>query len=165
MEYIKVVEYLRKCPLIKSLLPVAGEQTAYNDIVLPIGGSATASISGKFDSLGGYEGEIVPFPTVYKDYQINCYRPYDTNDNNPPKYNLNALTTEEIDEIYNWVAEQDNNQNFPDVTENVVSVECTSVQPYIRGVDDSENVVCYAITFRIWYVNQIRKRRSMYYEL
>lgn len=165
MEYIKVVEYLRQCPLIKSLLPVAGEQMAYNDVILPIGGSATASVSGKFDALGGYEGEIVPLPTVYKDYQINCYRPYDTNDNNPPKYNLNALTTEEIDEIYNWVAEQDNKQNFPDVTEKVVSVECTSVQPYIRGVDDSDNVVCYAITFRIWYVNQIRKRRSMYYEL
>lgn len=165
MEYTKIVEYLRQCPQIAKLLPIAGEQEAYNNIILPIGGSSTANITSKFDMLGGYEYQLIPIPTIYKDYQINCYRPYDINDNNPPEYNGNALTLEEIDEIFKWVAEQDNNLTFPDVSEKVVSVECTSVQPYIRGTDETDNVVCYVITFRVWYVNQIRQMRSDYYEI
>lgn len=165
MNYIKIVEFLRQCPQINKLLPIAGEQQAYNDIVMPIGGSSTASIQGKIDSLGCYEGEISPIPTIYKDYQINSYRPYDVKENNPPKFNENALTLEEIDEIFKWVAEQDNNEIFPDVEEKIVSIECTSVQPYIRGVDETENLICYAITFRVWYVNELRKKRSVYYEL
>lgn len=164
MEYVKIVDYLRQCPQIAKLLPVAGEQKAYNDIVLPAGGSSTANISGSIDTVGGYEGNVVPIATIYKDYQINSYRPYDVKDNNPPYANENALTLEEIDEIFKWVAEQDNNENFPNVSEKIVSVECTSVQPYIRGTDESENIVCYVINFRIWYVNEIRKRRSVYYE-
>lgn len=165
MDYVKIVEYLRQCPQINKLLPVAGEQTAYSDIVMPVGGSSTANIQGRFDNLGGYEGDIIPIPTIYKDYQINSYRPYDVKDNNPPQYNGNALTLEEVDEIFKWVSEQDNAENFPDVSEKVVSVECTAVQPYIRGVDEDLNIVCYAITFRVWYVNQFRKQRSVYYEL
>lgn len=165
MDYIKVVEYLRQCPQISRLLPVAGEQSAYNDIVLPLGGSSTATIAGNIDALGSYEGEVKPSPTVYKDYQINCYRPYDAKDGNPPKFNENALTVQEIGEVFAWVAEQDNSENFPDVPEKVVSVECTSVQPYIRAVDKTENLICYAITFRIWYVNTVRKARQVYYQL
>lgn len=165
MNYIKIVEYLRECPQIAKLLPIAGEQKVYNDIVLPAGGSSTASISGGFDSLGDYNGKVVPVPSIYKDYQINSYRPYDVKDTNPPNYNDNALTLEEIDEIFSWVAEQDNKGNFPDVAEKVISVECTSVQPYIRGVDEDENIVCYAITFRVWFVNEVRKPRQVYYEL
>lgn len=164
MKYVKIVEYLRQCPQIAKLLPIAGEQKAYNDIVLPAGGSATANVSGKIDTLGAYEGDVTPISSIYKDYQINSYRPYDVKDNNPPYANGNALTIEEIDEIFDWVAEQDNKQNFPDVDEKVISVECTSVQPYIRGVDEGDNIVCYAITFRVWYVNNVRKRRSVYYE-
>lgn len=164
MNYTKIVEYLRKCPQISEILPVAGEQTAYTDVVVPVGGSATANISAKIDTLGGYMGEVVPIPTIYKDFQINCYRPYDINNNNPPKFNGNALTLENVDEIFDWVAKQDNDTNFPDVEEKVVSVECTAVQPYIRGTDESDNVLCYVITFRVWYVNEVRQRRVVYYE-
>lgn len=165
MEYTKIVEYLRQCPEIAQLLPIAGEQEAYTDIILPVGGSSTANITGKFDMLGGYEYQLTPIPTIYKDYQINCYRPYNVNDNNPPQYNSNALTLKAVDKIFKWVAEQDNKLNFPDVSEKIVSIECTSVQPYIRGTDETDNIVCYVITFRVWYVNQIRQRRSNYYEL
>lgn len=164
MEYVKIVDYLRQCPQIAKLLPIAGEQKAYNDIVLPAGGSPTANISGNIDTIGGYDGRVVPIPSIYKDYQINCYRPYDVKDNNPPYANGNALTLEEVDEVFSWVAEQDNSENFPDVSEKIIAVECTSVQPYIRGVDDSENIVCYVITFRVWFVNEIRKPRCVYYE-
>lgn len=164
MEYTKIVEYLRQCPQLNKIFPVASGQEWYTDVVNPIGGSATASISGKFDVLGCYEGSVVPIPSIYKDYQIYCYRPYDTKDNNPPQYNENALTLEEVEEVFSWVAEQDNNCNFPDVSEKVISVECTSVQPYIRTVDEEENTVCYAITFRVWYVNEVRKRRNVYYD-
>lgn len=164
MEYAKVVEYLRGCPQIAKLLPVAGEQEVYNSVILPAGGSATASVSGKIDVMGDYEGTVTPVTTIYKDYQINCYRPYDVKDTNPPKYNGNALTFEEIDEIYAWVVEQDNNMHFPDVKEKIVAIECTAIQPYIRSVDVSENVVCYVVNVRIWFVNEIRKARTVFYE-
>lgn len=146
-------------------MPIAGRQSFYTDIILPVGGSSTASIKGSIDSVGCYEGEIVPIPTIYKDYQINCYRPYDINDTSPPVYNENALTMEEIDGIFSWVASKDNNMDFPDVSEKVVSVECTSVQPYIRAVDEREKIMCFAVTFRVWYVNEVRKRREVYHEL
>lgn len=165
MNYIKIVEYLRECPQIQKVLPVAGEQKWYNDVVLPVGGSSTANISGRFDTLGGYEAKITPISSIYNDYQINCYRPYDVKDTSQPSLNENALTYEEVQEIFTWVAEQDNNQHFPDVSEKVISVECTAVQPYIRTVDEEENIMCYAVTFRVWFVNEIRKPRMMYYEI
>lgn len=164
MNYIKIVEYLRQCPQIRELLPIAGEEEAYSSVILCAGGSSTGNVSGKFDNLGGYEGQISPIPTVYRDYQINCYRPYDVGDNSPPGENINALTAQEVDEIYNWIAKMDNEENFPDVEEKIVSVECTDAQSYIRGVDADSNIVCYAVTLRIWYVNETRKRRSIYYE-
>lgn len=158
------MEYLRQCPQIRELLPIAGEEEAYSSVILYAGGSSTGVVSGKFDSLGGYEANIIPSPTIYRDYQINCYRPYDAGDDSPPQDNINALTAQEVDEIYRWVTEMDNEGKFPDVEEKIVSVECTDTQPYIRGVDSDTNIVCYAVTLRIWYVNEARKRRSVYYE-
>lgn len=165
LNYVKIVEYLRKCPEIEKLLPIAGTEEAYTEVVLPAGGSSTANVVGGFDALGGYEGSVNPIPSIYEDYQINCYRYYDVKDNNPPQYNSNALTEEEVNEIFKWVANQDEKNNFPDVTEKIITVECTSLQPYIRGVDESKNIVCYVVNFRVWYVNEVRKRKQVYYEL
>lgn len=165
MEYTKIVEYLRQCPQIAKLLPVGGNQDDYVDIIMPLGGSSTASIGGKIDTLGNFDGGVYPNPVVYNDYQINCYRYYDVNDNNPPEYNSNALTLEEIDEIFSWIEKQDNNENFPDVSEKIVSVECTTTQSRIQGVNASENLICYPVVIRIWYVNNRRVKRMVYYEL
>lgn len=165
MEYVKIVDYLRQCPQLAKILPVGGKQDDYVEIVMPNGGSDTAQTSGKIDSLGNFDGGVYPKVVVYNDYQINCYRYYDVNDNNPPQYNENALTLDEIGEIYKWVAEQDEKENFPDVDEKVVSVECSATQTRIQGVNSSENLVCYPINFRVWYVNNIRKLRNVYYEL
>lgn len=146
-------------------MPVAGKEETYTEVILPAGGSATGTVGGNFDTLGGYEGYVNPIPSIYEDYQINCYRYYDVKDNNPPKYNSNALTADEVNKIYEWVAEQDGKNNFPDVSEKIITVECTSLQPYIRYVDESKNIVCYVVPFRVWYVNEVRKQKQVYYEL
>lgn len=160
--YVKLFEYFRQCPALKDLWSIAAVEDLGVKVILPIGASSVMQYSDKIDVTGTYVCNMVPYPSVYEDYQINCYMWYDENDNNPPSKNDNVLTLEEVQEVCDWIKEQNSKQIFPEIGEQVVSVECVPFIPLIRYVNQQENTVGYYITVRIRYVNHEERRYIEY---
>lgn len=164
-KYAQLFEYFRECPQLEKLLSIAGNAEKGNTIILPQGASPAVQYIDNMDALGGYECNIIPYPSIYEDFQINCYEWYDAKDTNPPKYNDNVLTYEQVCDICDWIREQDLLQNYPQIGEQIVSIECEPFVPQIRFVDEATNTIGFFITVRIRYVNRLRVARSVEYEL
>lgn len=162
LDYKNLCDYFRQCPYLKNLKSIAGESSQGNQIILPNGSGEVFQNNETVDNVGTYENDRKPFPSTHEDFQINCYEFYDVNETNPPQYNINALTYEEVCGVCKWIDEQDEKQNFPNAGEDVVSIECYPFTPQIRDVDLATNTVCYYITVVVRYVNR-KKRRYIEY--
>jgi hypothetical protein len=162
-KYAKLFEYFRQCPYLSKLLSIAGESERGNTIILPQGASPSVQYQEQFDVNGYYQCIIEPYPSVYEDFQINCYEWYDVNDTNPPQFNENVLTYQEVVGVCDWVKAQNEANNFPDIGEMIISIECNPFVPQIRYVDPDTNTVGYFITVRLRYVNRT-PRKTVEYE-
>ena len=162
-KYAKLFEYFRQCPELADLWSIAATEDIGKRVILPQGASPSVQYQESIDTLGNYECEIVPYPSVYEDFQINCYEWYDVKDGSAPEHNENVLSLEAVQSICDWIKEQNDNDNFPDINEKVVSIECNPFVPQIRYVNPEENTVGYFITVRLRYVNRT-KRKSVEYE-
>ena len=161
-KYAKIFEYFRQCPQLADLWSIASTEKIGNRVILPQGASPVVQYQEKSDLYGGYECEIVPYPSIYEDFQINCYEWYDVKDGSVPEYNINVLSLEEVQKICDWVKEQNDNDNFPDINEKIVSIECNPFVPQIRYVNPEENTVGYFITVRLRYVNRTQRKTVEY---
>jgi hypothetical protein len=65
-----------------------------------------------------------------------------------------VLTYQEVVGVCDWVKEQNYSRNFPEINEQIVSIECNPFVPQIRYVDPDTNTVGYFITVRLRYVNK-----------
>lgn len=162
-KYQVLFEYFRKCPYLRDLMSIASLQEEGNTVILPMGASPVVQYQERFDVNENYHCTIEPYPSVYEDFHINCYRYYDVNDANPPIHNGNVLTYGEVVEVCNWVKDQNEKKNFPDIGEMIVSIECNPFVPQVRFVDEKNNIVCYYITVRLRYVNRT-PRKTVEYE-
>lgn len=158
LKYAKLVEYFRKCPKLNQLQSIASGITVGNTVILPNGSSNRVQQRGSIDTIDVYEHTVDPYLTVYQDYQINCYEFYDVKDTNPPQYNSNVLTLDEVNEVCEWIDKNDDNCIFPDAGETIVAMECIPFTPQVQYIDASENVIGYYITVRIHYINRKKKR-------
>lgn len=164
-KYSEIFDFFRTCPLLADLWSIAATEDIGVNVIMPQGASPVVQYQEYIDNLGGYNCDIVPYPSVYEDYQINCYRWYDTKDSSEPEYNQNVLSLDEVQSICDWVKEQNENGNLPQITgEKVVSIECNPYVPQIRHINEVENTIGYFITVRIRYVNKAQ-RRSVEYEV
>lgn len=163
-KYTVLFNYFRQCPQLADLWSIAATEEEGVRVILPQGASSVVQYIDYFDTNGDYNCDIIPYASVYEDYQINCYESYDPNDRSSPKYNLNVLSLEEVQKICDWVKEQNENKNFPDIGEKIVSIECNPFVPQIRGISVDEKTVCYFITVRIRYVN-IAEGKSVFYAI
>lgn len=164
-KYAEIFSYMMQCPQLADLWSIAATEELGNSVILPQGASDVVQYQENTDVNGCYECTIEPYPSVFEDYQINCFRFYDVNDNSKPEANINVLTLDDVQSICDWVEEQNGNNNFPTITDkngkrlNVVSVECRPINPQIRYVNQRENIIAYFITLRVRYVNtRIRKQ-------
>lgn len=162
-KYAKIFEYFRQCPELENLWSVAATEDRGVRVILPQGASPSVQYQEKFDTLGGYECIVEPYPSVYEDFQINCYEWYDVNDDSAPMRNENVLTLEQVTSICDWVKQQNDVGNFPEIGEKIVSIECNPFVPQIRYVNPEENTVGYFITVRLRYVNRT-PRKTVEYE-
>lgn len=149
----KIASWLMGCPQLASLWSIAAEEQDGANIIFPIGSSMRRNINDRTDITGGYEADIVPLPSVYEEYQINCYKNYT---NNADEWNIMKL--EEVEKVIDWINAQDEALNFPDIGENIVSVETFPFIPQIRFADPQSRFICYYITLRIRYVNKAKGR-------
>lgn len=163
LKYAKLFEYFRQCPELKALWSIAATEERGVRVIIPNGASPAVQYQDRFDTLGGYMCDIVPYPSIYEDFQINCYEWYDASDDSAPAKNENVLTLEQVTSICDWIKEQNDRGNFPEIGEEIVSIECNPFIPQIRYVNPPENTVGYFITVRLRYVNR-RQVKSLYYE-
>lgn len=161
-KYANLFNYFRQCPYLKNLMSIASESNKGQTVILPQGASPVVQYQERFDTLGGYECTIEPYPSIYEDFQINCYEWYDVNDTNPPQFNENVLTYQEVVGVCDWVKAQNEANNFPDIGEMIISIECNPFVPQIRYVDPVTNTVGYFITVRLRYVNRTQRKTVEY---
>lgn len=162
IKYAKIFEYFRQCPELADLWSIAATEDIGKRVILPQGASPAVQYQEFFDNTGGYNCEIVPYPSIYEDFQINCYEWYDVKDGSAPAKNENVLSLEAVQSICDWVKEQNDNNNFPDIDEKIVSIECNPFVPQIRYVNPEENTVGYFITVRLRYVNRAQRKTVEY---
>ena len=161
-KYAKIFEYFRQCPELADLWSIAATEDIGKRVILPQGASPSVQYQEYIDNAGGYNCEIVPYPSVYEDFQINCYEWYDVKDGSAPARNENVLSLEAVQSICEWVKEQNDVNNFPDIGEKIVSIECNPFVPQIRYVNTEENTVGYFITVRLRYVNRTQRKTVEY---
>ena len=161
-KYAKLFEYFRQCPELADLWSIAATEDIGVRVILPQGASPTHQYQEFIDAAGNYNCEIVPYPSVYEDFQINCYEWYDVKDGSAPERNENVLSLEAVQSICDWVKEQNDNNHFPDIAEKVVSIECNPFVPQIGYVNPEENTVGYFITVRLRYVNKAQRKTVEY---
>lgn len=161
-KYANLFNYFRQCPYLKNLMSIASESNKGQTVILPQGASPVVQYQERFDTLGGYECTIEPYPSIYEDFQINCYEWYDVKDDNPPQFNENVLTYQEVVGVCDWVKAQNEANKFPDIGEMIISIECNPFVPQIRYVDPVTNTVGYFITVRLRYVNRTQRKTVEY---
>lgn len=159
----EIFDFMRKCPALENLWSIGATEGSGVKVILPQGASAKVQYQEHIDMTGGYNCEIVPYPSVYEDYQINCFQTFDAKDSSRPNENLNVLNFDEVQSICDWVAEQNDCGNLPLISgKKVVSIECNPFIPQIRYVNTQENIIAYFITMRIRYVNAAQRRSIEY---
>lgn len=161
-KYAKLFEYFRQCPELRDLWSIAATEDIGVRVILPQGASPTHQYQESVDTLGDYHCEIVPYPSVYEDFQINCYEWYDPSEDKEPSDNENVLRLEEVQNICDWIKAQNDAGNFPDIGEKIISIECNPFVPQIRYVNAGENTVGYFITVRLRYVNKAQRKTVEY---
>lgn len=150
----EIAEWLMNCPQFATLWNISAEAVDGANVILPFGTSSRRNILEKTDVAGWYEGEFRPLPSVYEEYQINCYKSFTNNDNI-----FNILKLDEVELAVDWIIEQDELQNFPQISnKKVIAVEPFPFIPQIRGVDPETGLICYYITLRITYLNPAKGR-------
>lgn len=163
-KYANIFEYFRQCPYLAKLKSIASDTERGNTVILPQGASPAVQHQERLDVNDIYTCVIEPYPSVYEDFQINCYEWYDVKDNSAPHDNENVLTYQEVCGVCDWVEQQNHSNNFPDIGEQIVSIECNPFVPQVRYVDSAKNTIGYFVTVRLRYVNR-RQRRFVEYEL
>lgn len=162
-KYANLFEYFRQCPYLAKLKSIASDMERGNTVILPQGASSVAQHQERFDVNGDYICVIEPYPSVYEDFQINCYEWYDVKDDSAPHQNENVLTYQEVCGVCDWVKQQNEVNNFPNIGEKIVSIECNPFVPQVRYVDSATNTIGYFVTVRLRYVNRT-PRKTVEYE-
>lgn len=160
---VELFNFFRTCPLLTDLWSIATVEEIGRKAILPQGASPAWQKRDYFDATGRYVCEKTPYPSVWEDYQINMYDWYDPKDGNPPATNENVLVLSDVKKVCDWIENQDEINNFPQIGEKIVSLECEPFQPQIRYVNSEENTVGYYITIRLQYVNP-RKAKVIEYD-
>lgn len=152
----ELTSWLMDCPQLSTLWNISAEERDGANVIFPVGTSQKRNIIDRIDITGTYEVDIKPLPSVYEEYQINCYKDLVNNENG---YNIMKL--EEVESVIQWIDEQDEIQNFPNISgKKIIAVETFPFIPQIRGVDPDTGMICYYITLRITYVNTSKGRSA-----
>ena len=147
-------DYLRTCPQLQDLWSIGATEDMGVSVIFPQGSSQAFQYQESKDTLGGYNCEMIPFPSIYEDYQINLYKYYQASDQSSPQYNINVLNYDECQAVCDWIMEQNAIKNLPSITGlEIVSIECNPLTPQVLYVNVEENTIGYFITVRLRYVN------------
>ena len=148
-------DYFLQCPYLKQLLPITAEAERGKDIFFPRGSSPVyATQNENIDVLGNYNATMTPYPSIFEDWQMNCYRYADPNDETQDSENINIVNHDEVEKICKWLFDKNSARELPCYAgEKVFAVVPTETKPGIWGADVDRQEIVYAITIRVYYVN------------
>lgn len=154
-KYKEIFDWLRTCPVFASRLSFASAETSDGDnVILPFGTSARRSLNDYIDAQGCYCGNITPFPSVYEEYQVQCFRYIGAEQDD-----YNIMTLDDVQAVCDWIVEQDEKRNFPQITgKRVISVEPFPFNPQAVGRDAETGLWKWYFTLRITYQNIAKER-------
>lgn len=152
-----IKEWLSGCPSLSTLFVITAEGLNGDNLITPFGSSGRANIDDHTDICGTYCAEIIPKVTVYEEYQIDCFRYA-----NPNEDDYNILTYEQVEEACRWIEAQNLIKNYPAINEKIVRVEPQPFLPQVRFKDIDNNLVAYMFTLRIHYVNGMQRGYAEY---
>lgn len=154
-KYQEIFDWLKTCPIFFNRLYFASAEANEGDnVVLPFGTSERRILSDNYDVDGYYCGTITPLPSVYEEYQIQCYRYISAEQNE-----LNIMTLDEVQEVCDWICEQDEIGNFPYIkNKRVIAVEPFPFNPQVAGRDVETGLWKWYFTLRITYQNTAKGR-------
>ena len=158
-------EYMRQCPQLNNLWSIFGEIEKGSQIIFPRGSSPIYAAENEgWDVTGEYVGTLAPYPSIFEDFQIDMIQRVDPNDDRNTADNINIVSYDEVERVCNWLLEQNAKRNLPKIEGlKVLSIEPTGTAPIVWSVDDGQQLIIYAITVRLRYVNP-NPRIDMRYE-
>lgn len=147
--------YMRQCPQLNNLWSIIGDADEGAQIIFPRGSSPIyAAQKEGFDVYDNYNCILQPYPSIFEDFQINMVQRADPNDDTYGADNVNVLSYQDVEDVCSWVLAQNANRNLPKINGlRVVSIEPTGTAPVVWSVDEGEQLIVYAITVRLRYVN------------
>jgi len=158
LKYNDIFKWLLQCPQLSELWQIYATMKDGANVILPFGTSERRRLTDYIDNVGGYNAEIKPTASVYEEYQINCYRDVVADEND-----YNVLKIEDVQAICDWIIEQDESGNLPEIEGvKVVAVEPHPFNPQIRFIDPESNIIGYYFTLRVYYVNTAKARDVEY---
>ena len=148
-------DFMRLCPNLTNLWSIVGESERGTQVIFPRGSSPIYGMENEItDIIGNYEGTMVPYPSIYEDFQINMYQYADPSDDSTDSNNVNVLSYQEVEDVCTWILEQNKNRILPRIDGvQVISIEPTGTMTTIWGTDEDQQMIAYAITVRLRYVN------------
>lgn len=153
-KYKELFDWLVQCPQLKEAWFLKAEAKDYASVIVPAGtANPTVDIDVTDYVGGGFKIDFMPNNRYYEDYQINAYMETVSQDNG---FNMTRL--EDAQSICDWLIEQRNTGNLPDITgTDVYNLDVVTPNPFIRGIDQETGLIGYFITMRI-YVRNPHKR-------
>lgn len=148
-------DYMRLCPSLTNLWSIVGEAERGTQVIFPRGSSPIYGMENEIkDVTGNYEGIMFPYPSIYEDFQINMYQYADPNDDSTGSNNVNVLSYQEVEDVCTWLLAQNANRKLPQIDGmRIISIEPTGTMPTVWGADEDKQIIAYAITVRLRYVN------------
>ena len=148
-------DYMRLCPKLNKLWAIVGEAERGSQVIFPRGSSPIYGMQNeRVDVVGNYEGVLAPYASIYEDFQINMYQYADPNDESDAAENVNVLSYQDVEDVCSWILSQNAKRILPVVEGlRIISIEPTGTIPTIWGADEDKQMVAYAITIRLRYVN------------
>ena len=131
-----MIAYLQASPAFENIACLFGEIRDGEIIFNTVDGERTIS------------EDILGNKTRYYDFALVTYRAVNTDA--PSALNLEMLCA--MDDMMQWINEQNKNKNFP-AFENarVTRIETLSNQPVVAGTDDKQSLVKFLIQARVTY--------------
>lgn len=154
-KYQEIFNWLKTCPTFADRLYFgSAEENDGDNVVLPFGTSARRNLNDYYDTQGLYCGNIIPLPSVYEEYQVQCFRYIGAEQND-----FNIMTLDDVQAVCDWIIEQDEQGNFPEITgKRVISVEPFPFNPQAAGRDVETGLWKWYFTLRITYQNTAKGR-------
>lgn len=152
-----IKDWLSECPALSNLFVITAEGLNGDNLITPFGSSGRADIDDRRDIYDTYCADIIPRASVYEEYQIDCFRYANPNEN---EYNI--LTYEQVEEACRWIETQNLSRNYPAIGEKIIRVEPQPFLPQVRFKDVETNRVAYMFTLRIHYVNDMQRAYTEY---